>query len=312
MGMQPVAAFTAMDLEAKIAALRAHPAFPQAARNMAIGLTGFYRGGPLLNWLMDDRARVVLSHVVLHCHYARDPADPSSGLTPTRIKQLCCEFDLCSPGRATAMVSLMRFAGYLAADPDSDDRRRRPLVATPKLLELLRPRWRSHFMSGIPVFPDGAVLADRLDDLAFVRAFLAAMFGRYKDGFRLIMYTPGLGLFGDRSAGMMIASTLLAAGAEDDTVPPSRPFAISISELSRRFGVSRVHVAKMLRDAVQDGLIVRGGDKGEEITLAPTLAEALSVFYANAFIYFFDSAREAAATLDAQDRDAHERSRCSA
>jgi hypothetical protein len=294
-----VAASAAMDLEVKIAGLRAHPAFPQAARNMAIGLTGFYRGGPLLNWLMDDRARVVLSHVVLHCHFARDPANPSTGLTPTRIKQLCREFDLCSPGRATAMVSLMRFAGYLAPDPDAADRRRRPLVATPKLLELLRPRWRSHFLSGMPVFPDGAALAERLDDPVFVRAFVAAMFRRYEEGFRLIMYTPGLGLFGDRSAGMMIASTLLAAGAEDDTVPPSRPIPISISGLARRFNVSRVHVAKMLRDAANEGLLVRAGNNGEEITLAPALADALSVFYANAFIYFFDSAREAAASLDA-------------
>lgn len=310
--MKQVAAPGAGDLEAKIAALRAHPSFPQAARNMAIGLTGFYRGGPLLNWLMDDRARVVLSHVVLHCHFARDPADPSSGLTPTRIKQLCREFDLCSPGRATAMVSLMRFAGYLALDPDAADRRSRPLMATPKLLELLRPRWRSHFISGVPVFPDGAVLADRLDDPVFVRTFVAAMFARYEDGFRLIMYTPGLGLFGDRSAGMMIASTFLAAGAEDDTVPPLRPFTISISELSRRFGVSRAHVAKMLRDAANEGQLVRAGDKGEEITLAPALAEALSVFYANAFIYFFDSAREAAATLDAEARDASERRQRSA
>lgn len=290
-----------MDLEAKIAALRAHPAFPEAARNMAVGLTGFYRGGPLLNWLMDDSARVVLSHVVLHCHFARNPADPSSDLTPTRIKQLCREFDLCSPGRATAMVSLMRFGGYVAPDPNSDDRRRRPLVATPKLLNLLRERWRSHFISGIPVFPDGRQLADRLDDPVFIREFLAAMFRRYESGFRLIMYTPGLGLFGDRSAGMMIASTFMAAGAADDTVPPSRPFAASISELSRRFGVSRAHVAKMLRDAARDGLIKRAGDMGEEITLAPALAEALNVFYANAFIYFFDSAREAAATLEVDD-----------
>ena len=287
-----------MDLQAKIAALRAHPAFPEAARNMAIGLTGFYRGGPLLNWLMDDRARVVLSHVVLHCHFARDANNPATGLTPTRIKQLCREFDLCSPGRATAMVSLMRFAGYLAPDPGAADRRRRPLVATPKLLELLRPRWHSHFISGMPVFPDGAALAARLDDPEFVRAFVAAMFRRYEEGFRLIMYTPGLGLFGDRSAGMMIASTLLAAGAEDDTVPPLRPFPISISGLSRRFNVSRVHVAKMLRDAANEGLLVRAGNNGEEITLAPALADALSVFYANAFIYFFDSAREAAALLD--------------
>jgi hypothetical protein len=58
--------------------------------------------------------------------------------------------------------------------------------------------------------------------------------------------------------------------------------------------------------------LTRAGDKGEEITLAPALADALSVFYANAFIYFFDSAREAAARLDAQDRGAGERSQRSA
>jgi DNA-binding MarR family transcriptional regulator len=210
------------------------------------------------------------------------------------------------------MLSLMRFAGYLAPDPDDGDRRRRPLVATPKLLDLLRRRWRSHFISGSPVFPDGQRLAERLDEPAFVRTFVAAMFRRYKDGFRLMMYTPGLGLFGDRSAGMMIASCLMAAGAEDDTVPPSRPFPISISELARRFGVSRVHVSKMLRDAATDGLIARAGANGEEITLTPALAGALSVFYANALLYFFDSAREAAATLDAADRGGGERSQRSA
>ncbi|MFC0243727.1 hypothetical protein [Rhodopseudomonas telluris] len=283
--------------QARIAQVRAHPNFPRAMRAAAAGLCSHYQGGPLLNWLMDDRARLLFGYLALHLHFTRDPADPASGLTPTRMKQLCTEFDLCSPGRAGAMLSLMRFSGHLAPDTDNTDRRSRRLVATPQLLALLRSRWQANFSGATMLFDDGDRLMARLDDDIFVRALLRAMFDRFSTGFRLLAHTPGLGVFSERAGGMMIMSTLVAAGEDDDTVPPSRPIALSISELSRRFGVSRVHVAKMLRDAAADGLITRGG--GEAITLAPALAEALKLFFANALAFFFDNARDAAAALDA-------------
>jgi hypothetical protein len=293
--------------QARIAEVRAHPSFPQAMRAAAAGLCSHYQGGPLLNWLMDDRARLLFGYLALHCHFARDPADPASGLTPTRMKQLCVEFDLCSPGRAGAMLSLMRFSGYLAPDPDNTDRRSRRLVATPQLLALLRSRWRANFSGATMLFDDGEALVARLDDDAFVRALLRAMFDRFSAGFRLLAHTPGLGVFSERAAGMLIMSTLVAAGEGDDTVPPSQPIALSISELSRRFGVSRVHVARMLRDAADDGLILRGG--GEAITLAPALAEALKLFFANGLTFFFDSARNADAALATAGRGARNAAR---
>lgn len=282
--------------QARIAEVRSHPNFPQAMRAAAAGLCAHYQGGPLLNWLMDDRARLLFGYLALHCHFTRDPADPASGLTPTRMKQLCTEFELCSPGRAGAMLSLMRFSGYLAPDPDVTDRRLRRLVATPPLLALLRSRWRSNFSGATMLFERGDELMARLDDDVFVRGLLDAMFARFSAGFRLLAYTPGLGVFSERAAGMLIMSMLVAAGDGDDSVPPSRPIALSVSELSRRFGVSRVHVAKMLRDAEADGLIRRGG---EAITLTPPLAEALQLFFANGLTFFFDSARDAAVALGA-------------
>lgn len=278
-----------MELEARIATLRRHPGFRRATRAMARSLSQIPQGAPLLKTLMDDRGRMLFSHLALHCHYSRDD-DPSSGLTPTRMKQLCVELDVCSPGRVTAMLALMRLGGYLAPDPDASDRRRRRLVATPRLERLLRERWRANFSAAALLFADGERLMGRLDEEAFVRALVAAMFGRFRAGFRLLQHTPELRLFGDRNAGMLVLSKLVADAGDD-----ASPIAISISELSRRFGASRVHLAKMIRDAVAEGLLARAGD--EAITLTPALWDAVEMFFANAFLFFFDSLREAARSV---------------
>ena len=101
---------------------------------------------------------------------------------------------------------------------------------------------------------------------------------------------------------MMILSALVLAGEADDGVPPSRPVPVSISDLARRFKVSRVHVKTMLQDAAAAGLIERTGQTGDKISFTPMLAEALNTFCANAFLFFHDCASEAAAAVAAKRR----------
>ena len=144
-----------------IAALRADPRFADAMRASATGIVAMHegKGSHLLNWLMDDRGRLLFGYIALYLHFVRDPADPSSGLTPTRMKELCAEQDICSAGRATAMLSLMRFAGYLALDESVADRRQRPLLATPKLIALIVQRLHLHFSAMAPLLADGEMLS---------------------------------------------------------------------------------------------------------------------------------------------------------
>jgi hypothetical protein len=137
-----------------VAAVRAHPRFPEAMRASAAGLVTLYQGGHLLNWLMDDRGRLLFAYLTLYLHFTRDPSDPASGLTPTRMKEGCSELGICSPGRAAAMLSVMRFAGYLAPSP-ARDRRVRGFVATDKLIALLVDRWRVHLAALAMVMPEG-------------------------------------------------------------------------------------------------------------------------------------------------------------
>jgi hypothetical protein len=276
-----------------IAALRARPGFEQAVRTSAAGLIAMYQGGHLLNWLMDDRGRLLFAYFALYLDASRDPVDPSSGLTPTRMRTLVAEHGICSPGRATAMLSLMRFSGYLAPDIQVVDRRQRRLVATDKLRGLLRERWQLHFSAMAPLMPDGAAILAVLDDPAATRAMVVQMVERFRAGFRFITHAPGLGLFGERNGGLFILMRLITAGEPGDSVPPSRPVPISMAALARRFRVSRPHVLKLMRDAADGGFIERVGADGSQVMIRPQLAEATQIFFATMYLFFADCAREA-------------------
>jgi len=285
-----------------IAALRGHPGFGAAMRVSAAGLVSMYQGGHLLNWLMDDRGRLLFGYLALYLHATRDPADASSGLTPTRMKAMCVELDFCSPGRAGAMLSLMRFGGYLTPDVQVMDRRQRRLLATPKLYSLLRARWRLHMEAVAPLLPDGAALLAAADNPAFDNALVIAMSARFRAGFRFVHAAPGLGLFGERNAGMLILLSLITAGAEDDTMPPQRPVPISIAALARRFSVSRPHVLKLIRDAADEGLLERIDADSGRVVFKPQLAEATQNLFATMYLFVTDCAREAMAACAGESR----------
>jgi len=277
---------------AAVAQLRLQPGFADAMRASAASLTDMYQGGHLLNWLMDDRARLLFGYLTLYLHYTRDAADPTSGLTPTRMKIMSAEQGICSSGRTTAMLSLMRFGGYLAPEVSADGRQRR-LVPTGKLLDMLQARWRVHFGAMAPLLLDGNALVAALDGPAFGPRLVVGMSERFLAGFRFLTHAPDLGLFAERNAGMLILASLLTAGDPDDTMPPQRAVPISISALARQFKVSRPHVLKLIQDAAADGLIERTGQNGDHVVITSRLAEAAQSFFATMYLLFADCAREA-------------------
>jgi hypothetical protein len=278
-----------------IAALRANPHFPEAVRMSAAGMASLYRGSRLINMLMDDKARLLFGYFALSLHFSARPGEPGSGLTQSRMKELCSEFGVCSPGRAEVMLSLMRYAGYLASAPEPRDRRFTRLVATPSLVALLKERWRVHFTAMAPMLPEAEAALAALDDDDFVGAMVGAMVTRFQAGNRAIdMFSPRgsppLDLFAHRSAGMMVLASLLGS-AEDGRA------SVSIRSLAHAFRVSRTHVLKLLGDAEAAGFlrISRLSRQGNErdVEILPPLAEATQNFFAAVFVLMSDSAREA-------------------
>jgi hypothetical protein len=274
------------------AALIQHPRFPAAMRAVLVGNVGIYKGNRILNYVGYDRGRLVTSIMASYLHITRRPDDPSSGLTAQRFKMLCVEQDVCSPGRARAMLSLLRLFGYVAPVAGSDRRFKR-LEPTELLVSSLRQRWRVVFDAMAMVLPVGAAASQSLDRDDFFAALVCTLVDHYRTGLRALWFAPELTPFAERNAGLVILFSLAVADAADDTMPPTNPVRISISELARRFSVSRAHVLRLLRAAKTQGLIERSEDAHETVTFLPPLSRALQNCVAVMFLFFAHCARTA-------------------
>ena len=281
----------AMPCSRAATAWRTHPAFRAAVRAMMRDVVGLYEGNRILNQVLNDRGRVVFGMLALYLHYTRDPDDPASGLSAARLRALCAETGLCSRGRATAMLLLMRYAGYLVPAPRDEERERHRLVPTERLIESQRARIACQLKAMSRLAPDG------VDGLAHLHReeFLAAMareFGNsFRSGYRLLDASPALYPLAERNAGMMILFSLYLAATDEDGTVARDPIAVSISDLSRRFTVSRPHVLGLLRDAERLGLLTRRDDG--RILVGPQLVNALDDFVAGVFRFLAGCVRAA-------------------
>lgn len=277
----------------EVRALREHPQFSAAVRLVAAGLVDVYDGNRLLNQVLNDRGRAVLSFLVLYLHFSGRTEGAPGGFTASRLTAHCVEAGICSPGRAAAMLALMRFGGYLQLAAGGTDRRAKVLVPTERMIAVHQKRMACQFEALALLLPEGGEALARLPDIDFVAALSRRLGERFLAGARILLHVPELHLFMERNAGLMVALSLILAGKPDDTFPPAKPVRISISALSRRFSVSRPHVMNLLRDAEQDGFIRRDGQQGEEIVVLPRLADAVQNFFAAVFLFLAKSAREA-------------------
>jgi AraC-like DNA-binding protein len=261
-----------------LAALRAHPKFPDAVRMTMHDLIEIYQGNRLLNQVMNDRGRVVFGVLALHLHFSDD------GLTAARMKALCVETGLCSAGRAAAMLLLMRYAGYLTPDDTESGPRSQRLLPTARMIESQRQRVACHLRAMSLLMTEGSDGLACLHREDFVRA-LARTFGEtFCAGYRILDSSPALYPLAERNAGMMILFSIYLAMDREISAATTQPVALSISALSRRFGVSRPHVLKLLRDAEAMGFLTRSEDS-ERMAILPAFPEAMQDFVASVFLF---------------------------
>lgn len=276
-----------------IAALRLHPRFPEAF-GAAIGdLVAVYRRNRIVNQVLSDRGRVVFGILAMYLHFSPD----TGGLTASGMKALCTETELCSPGRATALLSLMRFAGYVTSAPHALDRRVRLLIPTERLIEDHKQRLRGELLALALLMPEGEIGLSRLGDADFI-AEMACCFGEaYRFGFRMLDHAPELYPLAERHTGLIILMSLLLEREPGDTLPPRRSLPISISAISKRFGVSRPHVLKLLRDAAALGMIRFDTEEAQRIEVLPPLADGLQNFVAAVMVLIVHCVRTALARV---------------
>jgi hypothetical protein len=283
--------------ESALAATVAHPQFLEASRIVAAGLVALYQGERVINRVMPDRIRYIISVFAMHLHFAGRPDDPTSGLTASRLRKLCVERQICSAGRAEAMLAIMRGHGHLVPASGEADRRLRRLVPAEPLFAWHRKRCTHFFAAAARIMPEHAPALDALDAPGFMPHFVRHLARQHACGFHYVVQVPDVRPFYERNAGGAILMSIMLSGASDDTFPPSRPVSISLSAIARDFGVSRVHVGRLVQEGVGIGLLERTGKRRDEVMISSRLAAAVRRVLAHYIVHYTHCARLAYADI---------------
>jgi DNA-binding MarR family transcriptional regulator len=291
-------AWSRIDADA-VAVVRRHPRFADALRAFATSAVALYRGSRLINLLTNDRGRALLAMFAVYLHYTRRPDDPASGLTAARLQSLFVETGLGSAGRAKALITLMRWGGYVEDAPASRDRRVKVLQPTEKMLAMHRERWRGALGAAGLMLPEAAQAHARFDEPGFLRAYAIAQVSEFQGGFRLLDHGPELQLFSDRNAGFPIMFSILLSAPPEDGMPPTGAIPVSASALAKRFHVSRTQVTRLLHDAQAAGLLERSGTTEMRVRFTPRFAENFEKLFGSLLLAHAACARHALGDIDA-------------
>lgn len=169
-------------------------------------------------------------------------------------------------------------------------------MPTEQLIALHRERWSGHLAALRHVLPEAEAYRNALANAEFFRNLVLAMGEGYAAGLRLLDQAPGLEMFVERNAGMVILLSLSLAGPAEEPFPPTGPVPLSINALATTFSVSRKHILTLLRDAQADGLLLRS-HSGDEVTILPVAREALEVLHATILLFLAHCAERASRSM---------------
>lgn len=252
----------------------AHPAYAAAARALAANMMAAGDADKALDGIFKDAGRYLAAMLAIYLHV-------SGGLTLPRLKEFCTATGFLSPGRARALLIYMRYLGYIV--PFAGRARGEPARYRPT--ESFIASWRTHVRAALSaaqlIDANVGLLLSRLDEDAVLESFariqgegLLASAKSADQGMAVLR------VFVHRHAGTQVIWSMLLA--DDDTFPPAKPLALSVSALARRFDVSRIHLRRMLDNAKREELLTLNDDG--TVTLLPPLRAMLDALYATQLI----------------------------
>jgi hypothetical protein len=189
------------------------------------------------------------------------------------------------------MLAIMRGYGHLVPAPSDADRRLRRLTPAESLFAWHRKRCVFFFEAAAKVMPEHVQALAALDTPGFIAHFVRHLARIHASGFHYVEQVPDVRQFFEHSAGGSILMSIMLSGDSDDTFPPSRPVSISFSAIARDFGVSRVHVRRLVQEGVGAGLLERAGPSGDDVAVSPRLSDAVRRVLALYIVHYTHCAR---------------------
>jgi hypothetical protein len=281
--------YSALDPTANAIRLMGHPQFAAAARALATATLDGGDRDPALATVFKDAGRYVAAMWALYLH-------ASGGMTLPQLKQVCASSGFVSPGRARLLLQVLEHIGFVEPVAPPPGQRARAYLPTPAFITA----WSAHLIAAIRaaalIDPAIAILADHLDEPAILHLFLRIQAARlHQIAAGMVEAPPFQRIFMHRYAGTQIISLLVSSGTGNE-FPPSGAMPITLNKVAARFGVSHLHVRRMLGDAMRDGLLDHAPNG--TVLLSEEMRATLAFFFATQLVELIAGATLALAELE--------------
>jgi DNA-binding MarR family transcriptional regulator len=256
----------------------AHPRFVTARTDFVDAVLALYEGDRFLTRLLLEAGRYVIFGVIMcfHAHY--DEADRSTWPTMSLLKKSMAQFGLSSSRRVEALVARLVHSGFLELITSKQDRRVRILTPTEKMFDHDLDWLAAHYLPLHVLFPDPGYGPMVHRDRPFQMAQRLASMDFFDRGVNILASNPGFMLFLGRDAGVMVLFKLVQmSGTANEKAFPE----ISYADIGRRFGVSRIHVRELLRDAERAGFVRLSDSRRQLVQLTPAVMQVFDHFIAD-------------------------------
>jgi hypothetical protein len=260
--------------EEGLACIRKHPQFRGAVeRAAAHGVVHFQKLDPIHQWITKDIGRATICVTALTLHLV-------GVLTAHALTTACVDSGVSSAGRVQQLVRRCQDAGEMTVEPGAGMWTRRRMRVGPGLIRMLRERALIDLAAMLRLAPELSAAAEVVrteDGFAAYALAIGVLVTQRPDMFNF-RSTPPIAFFLDREAGMLTLFDLL--GAQD---PARRRLLeaapISRYALSRRYGVSRAHINKLLAESDYIECV-----ESDRVVFKPALSRALERHFAAVFL----------------------------
>jgi hypothetical protein len=216
--------------------------------------------------------------------------DLSGGLTQAALKQICGASGYVSPGRARALIGVLAHLGYLEEQAGA-------WRTTPAFTAAWCGYSQSALAAAALLAPETMPLVARLEQPGAFSLFLRIQATRLLAASRSTEERPALTLvFVEHYAGSQVLWALLTSGPGTD-FPWQGWTEISMTGFARRFGVSRVHIQRLIEAAVREGLLEH---ERRRVRATALFRDTVRPFYAFQLVELNAAAAATLAALPAQ------------
>jgi len=266
-----------------------HPGFPVAMRTLAKNMMEARSSSSELRKLFKDAGHYVAAMLAVYLHL-------SGGLTMANLKLLCVRTGFLSPGRARAVPLYMQYLGFvepiasLRQGKSAQWRVRQPVIDA----------WFTHLRSALEaaaiVESEARLILDRFDDPAVAQTFAVI----HCEILQVAAKTTPTDIaninahFMQRRAGTAVLSTIIAS-QDPRAFQALEPFSLPIVATAHNFGVTRLHLRRMIRDASTAGLLAVQPDGA--LAFTAQAHKELCALYSGQIVCLLKAAANAAAVL---------------